>query len=67
RFVSEQEAKIDQDEIDVTFDTSYSTDELSAYKGEPEYEIGAKIICDTLKIKPCKPAILIIGASGGHE
>jgi uncharacterized Zn-binding protein involved in type VI secretion len=67
-FISEQEITVDQDGTDMTFDTSsYTTDDLTEYKGKSEYEIEAKIICDSLSIKPCKAELLTIGASSGNE
>jgi hypothetical protein len=66
-FICEQEMTIDQDEKEVTFETSYSINELSIYAGEGEYEVEAKIVCESMEIRSCKPEFLNVGISAVHE
>jgi len=68
RMIYEEEATIDKDEIEITFDSSHSSDDSSENTSESDYEVEVVIICDSIPLKnKCEQVFLLVGAGTGEE
>jgi hypothetical protein len=63
KMISEQEVTVDKDEMEISFETLYDIDELSAYREEYKYELQVKFISEPMAIQECKPVSLLVGVS----
>jgi hypothetical protein len=66
RMIYEEETTIDKDEVEITFDSSHSTDDSPENTYEDDYEVEAVIVHNSVSIKQPKP-YLLVGAGSGEE
>ncbi len=66
-FVLEQDATINQDTMELSFELPEAIEDVSVYDGKPEYALYAKIICESFRIKPCKEPYFIVGVNNAAE